>query len=182
MWLILESTNCTCYESRHVDTGLRNYHHIKKCQFKKLCTKLTLNTPIFFYWEVLPLSRPTHFHLSCYYCNISISLLLHHQGYCYTNELCHDKTNIMGLWPAWIQTSAVWSGIMLFAISFSSCNRVCKRTAWILIRLSGWAGWSGSMLVSNPFCWFCHGTAQIMVTIQLRHNNKDPFHLIFNLH
>jgi hypothetical protein len=27
-------------------------------------------------------------------------------------EQCHDKTNIMGLWPAWIQTSlrirAVW--------------------------------------------------------------------------
>jgi hypothetical protein len=36
----------------------------------------------------------------------------------------HDKTNIMGLRPAWIQTSlrihAVWSGSMLFAISFVS--------------------------------------------------------------
>jgi hypothetical protein len=34
-------------------------------------------------------------------------------------EPCHDKTNIMGLRPAWIQTSlrihAVWSGSMLFA-------------------------------------------------------------------
>jgi hypothetical protein len=33
-------------------------------------------------------------------------------------EPCHDKTNIMGLWPAWIQTSlwilVVWSGSMLF--------------------------------------------------------------------
>jgi hypothetical protein len=37
----------------------------------------------------------------------------------------HDKTNILGLRPAWIQTSlhihAVWSGSMLFAISFSTC-------------------------------------------------------------
>jgi hypothetical protein len=34
----------------------------------------------------------------------------------------NDKTNIMGLWPAWIQTSllirAVWLGSMLFAISY----------------------------------------------------------------
>jgi hypothetical protein len=38
---------------------------------------------------------------------------------------------------------------MMFAISFSTCNRVCKRTAWILIRLRGCACWSGSMLVAN---------------------------------
>jgi hypothetical protein len=61
-----------------------------------------------------------------------------------TNESCHDKVSIKGLWPAWIQTSlricAVWSGSMLFAISFSTCYRVCKRTAWILIRLRGCAG------------------------------------------
>jgi hypothetical protein len=41
----------------------------------------------------------------------------------------------VGLRPAWIQTSlrirAVWSGSMLFAISFPACYRVCKRTAWI---------------------------------------------------
>jgi hypothetical protein len=53
----------------------------------------------------------------------------------------HDKTNIMGLRPVWIQTSlrirAVWSGSMLFAISFSTCYRVCKQTALILIRLHG---------------------------------------------
>jgi hypothetical protein len=69
----------------------------------------------------------------------------------------HDKTNIVGVRPAWIQTSlrlrAVWSGSMLFAISFSTCYRDCKRTAWILIRLRGCAGWSGSMLVANPLCW-----------------------------
>jgi hypothetical protein len=54
-------------------------------------------------------------------------------------ELRHDKTNIVRLQPAWIQTSlrvrAVWSGSMLFAISFSTCNRVGKPTAWTLIRL-----------------------------------------------
>jgi hypothetical protein len=35
------------------------------------------------------------------------------------NEPCHDKTNVMRLQPAWIQTSlrirAVWSESMLFA-------------------------------------------------------------------
>jgi hypothetical protein len=50
---------------------------------------------------------------------------------------------------------------MLFAISFSTCYRVGKRTAWILIRLRGCAGWSGSMLVANALCWFCHDVAQI---------------------
>jgi hypothetical protein len=49
----------------------------------------------------------------------------------------HDKTNVMRLRPAWIKTSlhicAVWSGSMLFTISFSTCNSVCKWTAWILI-------------------------------------------------
>jgi hypothetical protein len=39
---------------------------------------------------------------------------------------------------------------MLFTISFSTCNRVDKRTVWILIRLRGCEGWSGSMLVANP--------------------------------
>jgi hypothetical protein len=68
------------------------------------------------------------------------------------NEPCHDKTNIMSLRPAWIR--AVWSGSTLFAISFSTCNRVCKRTAWILIRLRGW-----SMLVANALCLFCRDAA-----------------------
>jgi hypothetical protein len=81
-------------------------------------------------------------------------------------ESCHDKTNIMGLRPAWIQTSlrirAVWSGSMLFAISFSTCYRICTRTAWMLIRLRGCAGWSGSMLVANPLCFFCHDAAHII--------------------
>jgi hypothetical protein len=71
----------------------------------------------------------------------------------------------MRLRPGWIQTSlricAVWSGSMLFAISFSTCYRVCKWTAWILIRLRGCAGWSGSMLVANPLCSFCYGTAHL---------------------
>jgi hypothetical protein len=76
----------------------------------------------------------------------------------------------MGLRPAWIETSlhihAVWSGSMLFAISFSTCNRVGKRTAWILIRRRGCAGWSGSMLVANPLCWFCCDTTHFNIKIQ----------------
>jgi hypothetical protein len=48
-------------------------------------------------------------------------------------------------------------------MGFSTCYRVCKRTAWILIGLRGCAGWSGSMLVANPLCWFCHDTAHFCV-------------------
>jgi hypothetical protein len=82
----------------------------------------------------------------------------------------HDKTNIMGLRPAWIQTSLRIRASMLFAISFSTCYRICKRTAWILIRLRRYAGWSGSMLVTNPLCWFCHDAAHIII---------DHFHKLF---
>jgi hypothetical protein len=32
-----------------------------------------------------------------------------------------------------------------------------------LIRLRGCAGWSGSMLVANPLCWFCHDAAHIVI-------------------
>jgi hypothetical protein len=60
-----------------------------------------------------------------------------------------------------LRIRAVWSGSMLFAISFSTCYRVCKRTAWILIRLRGCAGWSGSILVANPLCWFCRDAAHL---------------------
>jgi hypothetical protein len=59
------------------------------------------------------------------------------------------------------QIRAVWSGSMLVAISY----RVWKRTAWILIWLRGGAGWSVSMLVANPLCWFCHDAAQIKVKL-----------------
>jgi hypothetical protein len=27
------------------------------------------------------------------------------------------------------------------------------------------SGWSGSMLVANPLCWFCHGAAHITLII-----------------
>jgi hypothetical protein len=42
---------------------------------------------------------------------------------------------------------------------FSTCNRVCRRTAWILIRLCECAGWSGSMLFAKALCKFCHDMA-----------------------
>jgi hypothetical protein len=70
-----------------------------------------------------------------------LALLLAIVSYSLCNEPHHNKTNIMRLRPAWIQTSlryrAVRSESMLFAITFSTCNRVCKRTPWILIRLHG---------------------------------------------
>jgi hypothetical protein len=62
---------------------------------------------------------------------------------------------------------AVWSGSMLFAISFSTRNRVGKRTTWILIGLLGCAGWSGSMLVANAVCWFCRDAAHLLQLILL---------------
>jgi hypothetical protein len=64
----------------------------------------------------------------------------------YIIEPHHDKTNIMGLWPAWIQTSlrirTVLSGSMLFAISFSTCYRVCKRTRYV------------GFVVTRLICWY----------------------------
>jgi hypothetical protein len=61
-------------------------------------------------------------------------------------------------------------GSMLFAISFSTKNRVGKRTAWILIRVRGCAGWSGSMLVANPLCWFCLDTAHMSLMAEFLHS------------
>jgi hypothetical protein len=91
----------------------------------------------------------------------SKSKLFIHLEFFITFEPRHDKIN-MCLRPAWSQTSlrirVVWSGSMLFTISFSTCNRVCKRIAWILIRLRRW---SGSMLVASALCWFCHGAAHM---------------------
>jgi hypothetical protein len=89
-----------------------------------------------------------------------------HYGAKYIIEPRNDKTNIVRLRPAWIQTSlrirAVWLGSMLFAFSFSTCNRVGKRTVWILIRLRGCAGWSGSMLVASALRWYCRDAAHIL--------------------
>jgi hypothetical protein len=65
----------------------------------------------------------------------------------------HDKTNVMRLRPAWI--------------SFSTCIIVCKQTAWILIRLQGCAGWSGSMLVAIALCWFCRDAAHLVSLVNL---------------
>jgi hypothetical protein len=63
---------------------------------------------------------------------------------------------------------AVWSGSMLFTIGFSSCYMVCKQIALILIRLRGWAGWSWSMLVANPLCWFCRDVAHFYLQNRTR--------------
>jgi hypothetical protein len=68
------------------------------------------------------------------------------------------KTNIVRLL---IRIRSVWSEPMLFDISFSTCYRLCKQTAWILIRLNGCAGWSGSILVANQLGWFCRDAAYL---------------------
>jgi hypothetical protein len=80
----------------------------------------------------------------------------------------------MGLEPAWISLNwPVWSGSMLFAISFSTCKRIGKRTAWILIRMPGCAGWSGSMLVANPLYWFCNDTAHMRYSLPVWNFGTD---------
>jgi hypothetical protein len=67
-----------------------------------------------------------------------------------SNVIKHDRINALILFH-------------MFAISFSTCYRVGKRTAWILIRLSGCAGKSGSMLVASTLCWFCRDVAHFFV-------------------
>jgi hypothetical protein len=64
------------------------------------------------------------------------------------------------------------------------CYRVCKRTAWILIRLRGSAGWSGSMLVANPLCWFCHDTAHLYKkrVVQQHIHQTKYFHHRLGIH
>jgi hypothetical protein len=73
----------------------------------------------------------------------------------------YDKTNKMGLRPAWTQTSlrirAVWSGSMLFATSRETDSE--QHGSW---SDCADAGWSGSMLDANPLCWFCRDAAHVM--------------------
>jgi hypothetical protein len=38
---------------------------------------------------------------------------------------------------------------------------MCLRSAWILVRLRGSAGWSESMLAANTLGWFCRDAAQM---------------------
>ena len=42
--------------------------------------------------------------------------------------------------------------------------------AKILIRLGGCPGWSESSLGLQPFCWFCHVTAQLWIGCAFPHN------------
>jgi hypothetical protein len=67
------------------------------------------------------------------------------QVFCDTSDIIvlifeprHDKTNVMRLRPAWIQTSlpirAGWLGSMLITYQPFDKYRNLKRTAWILIR------------------------------------------------
>jgi hypothetical protein len=68
-----------------------------------------------------------------------------------TFEPRHDKTNIMGLRPAWIQTSmrirAVWAGSMLFAISFSTCN-----IEYVSEQHASWSDCADAQAGPDP-CW-----------------------------
>jgi hypothetical protein len=53
----------------------------------------------------------------------------------------------------------------LLSVSLLVKELVSKRTAWILIRLRGYTGWSGSMLVANALCWFCRDATQINISM-----------------
>ena len=50
------------------------------------------------------------------------------------------------------------------------------RTAKTLIRPGGCSGWSESLLGAQPFCWFCHEAAQIVIIWMLNH--RHIFHTI----
>jgi hypothetical protein len=43
------------------------------------------------------------------------------------------------------------------------------------IRLRGCASWSGSLLVANPLCWFCHGMAQLHIYYYLVKTKQELF-------
>jgi hypothetical protein len=74
------------------------------------------------------------------------------------NEPRHDKTNLVHLRPAWIQTSlrirAVWSGSMLFAYQLCNKWRNWQRRAWILIRLCGWFKVNDINIIHAPWSLF----------------------------
>jgi hypothetical protein len=79
-----------------------------------------------------------------------------------TYEPCHDKTNIMGLRPAWVQTSlrirAVWSGSILFAISFFTCYRVVSE------RHGSWSDCADM----RKLVWIHAGRKPIMLVLSCR--------------
>jgi hypothetical protein len=130
-------------------------------------TKLVLLFSLLSLWNYFYLLDALYFIQDVWYFYTNIKWYKTCLTFCFSSsfEPRHDKTNIVGLRTAWIHSSlrllTVWSGSMLFAISFPTCNRVCKRRAWILIRLRGCAGWSGSMLVAKPLLWFCHDAAHL---------------------
>jgi hypothetical protein len=66
---------------------------------------------------------------------------------------------ILSFQNVWESLARLLSGSMLFAYQLYYMWRNWERTAWILIRLRGCAGWSGSMLVANALCWFCRDVA-----------------------
>jgi hypothetical protein len=68
----------------------------------------------------------------------------------------HDKTNIVRMWPAWIQTS-LRSLIRIHAVRFPTLLQVEK-----LIAYSMNPDQIARMLVANAICWFCRDAAQIM--------------------
>jgi hypothetical protein len=87
--------------------------------------KIDLITDFLLFKQVYPKNKDLSQTIEevCKYCKVS----LHTWAAPWQNQ--HNGfANSMD--PAWIQTSmrihAVWSGSMLFAISFSTCYRVCK--------------------------------------------------------
>jgi hypothetical protein len=67
----------------------------------------------------------------------------------------HFKKEDVILWRRTLHYEE-WRRFMKMDVTylFSTCYRVCKRTAWILIRLRGCAGWSGSMLIATHYVGF----------------------------
>ena len=75
------------------------------------------------------------------------------------------KTQIsLGIHPVWSESLlSTWRKLGTLAPHWAH-SEDSDQTGW-MIRLGGCPSWSGSLLGTQSFCWFCHEAAQIAVII-----------------
>jgi hypothetical protein len=114
-------TNYVCAKFHSDILKLKLSYTVVSTPYNREKKQLTATTAVVLYiWAVSRQNQQSVFALSVKIKKKHVnthSLFL--QSHKYKNEPRHDKTNIMALRPAWIQTSmrirAVWSGSMLIA-------------------------------------------------------------------